>query len=982
MKKQVVLVAPVVVALSLLLIVWQWVLAAPTLTNNGISINEGSVDNVISNSELSVDDPAEPGAEYTYTVNTAPVSGTLLLNGVALTTNDIFTQTSIDNGWLTYSHDDSEGSPDTFGFSVDSITGTVYSNETFTIIITGVVDEAPSINAAGPFPIPENSDVDTPVGTITADDVEVDQGYDTLTYNIEAGNDNNAFKIITNNKSGELQVNNSDTLDFENQESFTLTVSVADSSAASSNTDVIVNLSDVDEPPEADDQTMNVPEDAINNDPVDTVNASDPEGESLSYSITNTPCSNVFSIDGSGQITVTDSNQLDHETNPAYSCTVDIADPANNTTTITVTINVTDANEAPSIDNGGASFTVPENSNNGTAVTPDVDASDPDDGDTLTYSLTNTPCNTVFDIDNNGTITVIDSSQLDFEDPNKDDYSCNVEVRDSGNLPDTATITITVTNVNEDPTIDDDTFNIPENAADNDIVDEVTASDPENDTLTYSITSSPCNNVFAIDGSGRIRLANTGQLNHENKASYNCNVQVEDTANNTASATITINVTDVNEAPSVNDQSFPIDENAPNGSNVDTVAASDPDADDAGNLTFAIINQVPEAAFDINNSSGLIEVSDSSQLDFETNPTFTVTVRVTDSGGPGGSTLSDEADITINLNNVNEAPTIPGGQTLSVPENSDNGTAVGTVTASDQDAGDTLTYTFTNAPCNTIFNINNSGAVTVANGSQLNHEATSSYGCTLEVKDSGDLPDTATVTINVTDVNEKPSVTAGQTFSVVGFADNGTVVGTVAASDPDDGDTLSYAITGGNDGNAFRINANNGRLIVNNSDALDFETRPTFNLSIRVSDSGSLNDTKTVVVTLTEPPVYLVMLPLVANNYRPPDEPNNACGDAHNIVPNFTYNYFLPNDNADWYVFQLTNPANLTVTLSNFTPIQGQIILYRGMCGSLTFIRNNGNFQSTKIISVGVQPAGTYYVRIIIDGPKSTTPYNLRIDAP
>ena len=57
-------------------------------------------------------------------------------------------------------------------------------------------------------------------------------------------------------------------------------------------------------------------------------------------------------------------------------------------------------------------------------------------------------------------------------------------------------------------------------------------------------------------------------------------------------------------------------------------------------------------------------------------------------------------------------------------------------------------------------------------------------------------------------------------------AANGTVVGTVAASDPDAGDTLSYAITGGNTGGAFAINATTGQITVNNSAALDFETQP------------------------------------------------------------------------------------------------------------------------------------------------------------
>ena len=64
-------------------------------------------------------------------------------------------------------------------------------------------------------------------------------------------------------------------------------------------------------------------------------------------------------------------------------------------------------------------------------------------------------------------------------------------------------------------------------------------------------------------------------------------------------------------------------------------------------------------------------------------------------------------------------------------------------------------------------------------------------------------------------------------------------MGTVVASDPDAGDTLTYAITGGNTGGAFTINPSTGEITVNNSAALDFETTPSFNLTVAVTDSGT-----------------------------------------------------------------------------------------------------------------------------------------------
>ena len=78
----------------------------------------------------------------------------------------------------------------------------------------------------------------------------------------------------------------------------------------------------------------------------------------------------------------------------------------------------------------------------------------------------------------------------------------------------------------------------------------------------------------------------------------------------------------------------------------------------------------------------------------------------------------------------------------------------------------------------------------------------------MQVTDTGapGLTDTATVTINLNNLNEAPIVN-DQSFSMNENAAKGTVVGTVVATDPDAGDTLTYAITGGNTGGAFAINA-------------------------------------------------------------------------------------------------------------------------------------------------------------------------------
>ncbi|HUS47176.1 MAG TPA: cadherin repeat domain-containing protein, partial [Phycisphaerae bacterium] len=127
---------------------------------------------------------------------------------------------------------------------------------------------------------------------------------------------------------------------------------------------------------------------------------------------------------------------------------------------------------------------------------------------------------------------------------------------------------------------------------------------------------------------------------------------------------------------------------------------------------------------------------------------------------------------------------------------------------------------------------------------------------TVRVTDTGSLTNTATVTINLSNVNETPVVN-DQVFSVNENSPNGTVVGTVAAGDVDAGDSLTYAITAGNTDNAFAINSSTGQITVNNAGALDYETNPTFNLTVEVTDSGGLTGTAAVTVNLddvNEPP--------------------------------------------------------------------------------------------------------------------------------
>jgi VCBS repeat-containing protein len=224
----------------------------------------------------------------------------------------------------------------------------------------------------------------------------------------------------------------------------------------------------------------------------------------------------------------------------------------------------------------------------------------------------------------------------------------------------------------------------------------------------------------------------------------------------------------------------------------------------------------------------------------------------------GASIARSQGSGTITNNGgaaTNTAPRIDDQQ-FPVAENSPNGTIVGNVAASDTDAGQTLSFAITAGNTSGAFAIDaGSGQITVINGAALEFETTPMFNLTVQVTDSGipTLSDTATVTINVTDVNEPP-VISNQGFAVAENSPNGIVVGTVVASDPDAAQTLNFAITAGNTSGAFAIDTLTGQLTVANSAVLGFEMTPTFQLTVQVTDDGNpmLSDAGTITIDLID----------------------------------------------------------------------------------------------------------------------------------
>jgi Cadherin-like/Cadherin domain len=779
-------------------------------------------------------------------------------------------------------------------------------------------------------------------------------------------------------------------LDYVHDDSETLSdgfdFTVETSTTVTQSTFLITVTPVYDQIPVVDDQIFSVDENTATGSPVDTIIATDLDAaDSLTYTIIGGNIGSPFTVvSTTGDVTVDSPTRLDFETYQSLTFTVQVEDLGALTDTAVITVNINDVNEAPTI--SGGPFTITENAAVstyvGTVITDDVDAND-----TFTYTIIVSDSNAFAIGSSNGDITVNDSNLLNFE--TTPTFTLTVEIEDSGTLTDTADIIINLLDENDAPVLSPaGPFDLPENSPnDTSVGTPITATDDDlgaGDVLTYTITASDPGDAFGINASsGQITVTNSSLLNFETTPTYTLTVQVEDSGLLTDTADVVINLLDQNDAP-VLAAAGPFDllENSPDNTPVGTpITATDDDLLGAGDvLTYTITAGDPDSAFGIGASSGQITVANGGLLDYETPPTsYDLTIQVVDSAG-----ATDSEIVTINVTNANELPTI-NDDVFDINENSPDAMEVGIVTASDPDAADNnaLVFEILSGNTNGAFAITNDGSnngrITVANSNQLDFEINQSFTLGIIVTDTGGLEATANVTININNLfDETPTVSDATFFVAEGSAD-GVVVGTVSATDSElgSGDELTFSISSGNSGTVFAIDSSSGQITVPDSSKLDANTMPTFNLTIQVIDKGGNLDTGIITINVSPLPITYLYLPIMLNNY-PPIEPNNNCSQSYSLSAGIDYE-FTADDTEDWYAITLNSTGNLTIVLSSFEPAQGQLIIYGDSCSNLILLQNNGDPSTTKIINLGTQPAGTYYIRVYTQ-PITNTTYTLRVN--
>lgn len=506
-------------------------------------------------------------------------------------------------------------------------------------------------------------------------------------------------------------------LDYEKDSTDVIKVTLKDTGDVSVTRNIPITVIDINEAPTLNDVTTDLPENLIHPFMVVKLVAEDvdtkPAFKQNIFSMLEGDTS-LFRVDSDGEVWAkkTFDYETDQKTHTIKVLVQDKNDPTLKDSAI-VTIIITNRDDGPKFDTHDTTFYVKENE----PFKDSVKATD-QDGDKITYSIVGT---VPFTIDSNGVIT----STRTFDYEKEKGFTFKV-VATSTDLTDTMKVTVKVTNVNEPVHINDTTFTVKENYTGP--IGKVEGKDDDGELVKYTISDTT---NYYISSVGSITLKTP--FDYETKNTDTVTVYVTTPSGDKDSAKVVIKVQNVNETPELQpNDTLTVPENCKNCI-VGIITATDPDKD-------PIKYTVKEPGFTID-SAGVLKLTE--PLDYEKTPVVTVTVIATDPSGAG-----DTATYKIKVTDINE-PVHTKDTTCSVKENYTGN--VCKIPGTDDD-GTKPTFIVTDT---TNYKIDSTGQLVIKN--PIDYEKKTKDTVKVIVTD-GEFSDTATVIINVIDIDEIPEI--------------------------------------------------------------------------------------------------------------------------------------------------------------------------------------------------------------------------------
>ncbi|MBR4785660.1 MAG: cadherin domain-containing protein [Fibrobacter sp.] len=363
-------------------------------------------------------------------------------------------------------------------------------------------------------------------------------------------------------------------------------------------------------------------------------------------------------------ITVLDSSKLDYETiNPRHEVTIVLTDPDGLTDSLVRIIEVLDVNEPPTFESWPFEF---EEHNEPGAIVGHVEHGV--DVDTTAISGISIPAyyendkfeltggadgaDTLFKLLKNGDLVAL--KRFNYEtDPHE--YVIYISLMDTlmPELVETDTVYITLLDINENPTILTDSVRVEENAKKGTVVDTLEAKDLDlyDTVLTFTLVKDT-SGCFEVSKSGviTVKADRCKNLDYEKNPELPITVKATDSKGGSDTKIIAVKITDVNEAPEVDDQTIYVDEDEKIGTVIDTIEARDPDKDPKySDITYTAIDG-DTLVFRIDPKTGEVILRDT--LDYEKKSEYKLIVEVSD------GEYADTATVTIKVKNVYEQPKV------------------------------------------------------------------------------------------------------------------------------------------------------------------------------------------------------------------------------------------------------------------------------------------------------------------------------------
>ena len=768
----------------------------------------------------------------------------------------------------------------------------ISSESTVSVDITRINDNAPVMDTAAGSTITEGSiNTNTVVASFTASDLD---DADTVTFSLTGGNDQGYFAIdsstgvVTLTQAGVNAINSDAGVDIN---SLSLGVTASDGTRTSSESTVTVDITRInDNAPVMDTASgSTITEGSINtNTVVASFTASDlDDADTVTFSLTSGNDQGYFAIDGStGVVRLTQAgvNAINSDAGVdinSLSLGVTVSDGTRTSSESTVSVDITRINDnAPVMDTASGS-TITEGSINTSTVVASFTASDLDDADTVTFSLTSGNDQGYFAIDSSTGVVTLTQAGVDAinSDAGVDinSLSLGVTASDGTRTSSESTVTVDITRINDNAPVMDTAAGstITEESIDiNTVVASFTASDLDDaDTVTFSLTSGNDQGYFAIDGStGVVTLTQAGVDAINSDAGIDINslslgVMASDGTRTSSESTVTVDITRINDNAPVMDTASgsTITEGA---INISTVVASftASDLDDADTVTFSLTSGNDQGYFAIDSSTGVVTLTQAGVNAINSDAGIDINSLSLGVTASDGTRTSSESTVSVDITRINDnAPVMDTASGSTITEESiDTNTVVASFTASDLDDADTVTFSLTSGNDQGYFAIDSStGVVTLtqAGVDAINSDAgidINSLSLGVTASDGTRTSSESTVSVDITRINDNAPVmdTASGSTITEGSINTNTVVASFTASDLDDADTVTFSLTGGNDQGYFAIDSSTGVVTLTqagvnaiNSDAgIDINS---LSLGVTASDGTRTSSESTVSVDIT-----------------------------------------------------------------------------------------------------------------------------------